>query len=175
MDSLLNAAPAPGFDEPLEMLLACHERIQAQCETLRKLVEYLPLHGNDAQTAQAAQAILRYFDSAGRHHHEDEERDLFPHMLASDNGAARALIARLQEEHLDMDAAWQLLRQPLLNIAAARTNQLDKRIAMKFIDIHNRHIATENAELLPLAGKLLNARHLRAMGHSMAVRRGVAL
>ena len=38
-------APAPGFDEPLEMLHACHGRIQAQLATLEKLVPHLAREG----------------------------------------------------------------------------------------------------------------------------------
>lgn len=175
MNSLLNGAAAPGFDDPLEMLIACHGRIEAQCDTLRKLMEHLPIHGNDVQAGQAARAILRYFDTAGRHHHEDEERDLFPHLLATHNPAARALIAQLQNEHLGMDAAWQRLRPPLLDIAEARSAKLDKKIAVKFIEVHVQHIAIENGQLLPLAATILNARQLRTLGDNMAARRGVIL
>ena len=33
-----HSAPAVGFEVPLEMLAACHGRVQAQCATLRRLV-----------------------------------------------------------------------------------------------------------------------------------------
>ena len=38
----------------MEMLTACHERIEAQCETLQRLAEHVPLHGCDAPAQQAA-------------------------------------------------------------------------------------------------------------------------
>ena len=69
---------APTFDDPLEMLHACHGRILGQCDTLKKLTAYLPVHGCDQQARQAAQNILRFFDSAGHFHHQDEEENLFP-------------------------------------------------------------------------------------------------
>jgi hypothetical protein len=70
------------FDHPLEMLTACHERIEAQCETLRRLAEHMPRHGCDAQAQQAASNVMRYFDSAVRHHREDDEPNLLnPHAL----------------------------------------------------------------------------------------------
>ncbi|MDD5057408.1 MAG: hemerythrin domain-containing protein [Sideroxydans sp.] len=174
MNSLLNGAAAPSFDDPLEMLLACHGRITAQCDTLHKLVEHLSAHGNDVQARQAAQAILRYFDSAGRHHHEDEERDLFPHLLATSDPAARALVARLLNEHAGTDAAWQRLRPLLHDIAEDRTAKLDAKIAAHFIALFAQHIALENSQLIPLARRILNKKQLETLGHNMAVRRGVA-
>ena len=71
-------APAASFDEPLEMLAACHERIEAQLGTLERLAQHLPRHGCDADARSAAAAVVRYFDTAGMLHHQDEDEDLFP-------------------------------------------------------------------------------------------------
>lgn len=175
MNSLLGAPVAPGFDDPLEMLLACHGRITAQCDTLLRLVEHISTHGNDAQASQAARAILRYFDTAGQHHHQDEEQDLFPVLIATQNQTAAALIARLLDEHKIMEAAWQCLRPFLLNIAKDQSDQLDAKIASHFIDVYAKHIALENGELLPLAKALLSPSQLQTQGHNMAARRGVLI
>ena len=42
-----HSAPAVGFEVPLEMLAACHGRVQHQCETLLRLVAggFLVIHG----------------------------------------------------------------------------------------------------------------------------------
>ena len=45
--------PAPSFDEPLEMLSACHERIEAQLATLERLCEHLAAQGNDTEARSA--------------------------------------------------------------------------------------------------------------------------
>ena len=58
-----HAAPAAGFEVPLEMLAACHGRVEAQCATLRRLVAHLAAHGADEQARDAARAVMRYFDS----------------------------------------------------------------------------------------------------------------
>lgn len=58
-------------------------RIEAQCETLKKLAFHLRDHGNDEQARQAAAYVLRYFDTAGMHHHRDEEEDLFPALITA--------------------------------------------------------------------------------------------
>lgn len=172
MTSLFGAA-APGFDDPLEMLEACHGRIRAQCATLRKLQQHLPEHGCDAQARQAAQAILRYFDSAGQYHHQDEEHDLFPLLIGTANAEARGLVARLLEEHRGMELAWQRLRPLLLAVAEGQSAALDASAAEHFIDVYDRHIVVENGRLLPLAAKLLTAAQQETMGRNMAARRGV--
>ncbi len=175
MSALLTGAAAPGFDDPPEMLQACHGRIQAQCDTLQRLTEHLATQGNDVQAQQAARAILRYFDTAGRHHHDDEECDLFPQLLATGDPTAAALVARLLDEHQAMDAAWQDLRPLLIDIAEQRDSQLDAPVAERFIALYAQHIALENGSLLPLAGDLLNEGQLRTLGHNMAARRGVKI
>lgn len=163
---------APGFDDPLEMLSACHERIRAQCATLEKLRLYLPEHGCDRQARQAALAILRYFDTAGRHHHADEEQDLFPLLLATQHAAALALVAHLLERHTELDAAWDSLRIRLTCIAAGTAPLLEEQTVRDFIALYQTHIALENAQLLPLAKELLNTAQLETLGRKMSARRG---
>jgi len=171
MKDLLPAAPT--FDQPLKMLYACHDRIRAQCETLHRLVSYLLEQGNDTQATQAARAILRYFDTAGQHHHQDEEQDLFPALLAEGDSEAAKHVARLLEEHQALDAAWQALRPQLAALAEERGNTLDAGIATHFIDRYTHHIAFENGSLLPLAQTLLDAKTLERIGRNMAIRRGL--
>jgi hemerythrin-like domain-containing protein len=171
MNSLIGAAPAPSFDTPLEMLLACHGRIQAQCTTLKKLYMHLAEHGCDLQAQQAATAILRYFDTAGVHHHHDEENDLFPLLLATTSTEASILITRLLAEHKKMEAAWQALRPYLSKIAIGQAANLDNASTIHFIEVYDRHIALENTQLLPLARRLLTLKQLEQMGRNMAIRR----
>ena len=173
MSDLLGGAFAPSFDNPLEMLLACHDKIQSQCATLRKLLQHLSSHDCDAQAQQAAQAILRYFDTAGKNHHDDEEQDLFPCLLALPNPEVHELITRLLDEHKLLNAAWQQLRPLLLDIAEGRTAELDIKSVEHFITVHDRHIFLENAQLLPQAAILLDHIQLEELGRSMAARRGV--
>jgi hypothetical protein len=95
--------PAAGFEVPLEMLATCHGRVQHQCETLLRLLPHVQAHGADRPAQEAAGAVLRCFDTAARHHHEDEEQDLFPALLdsmaGSDAVCIRALTAALCADH----------------------------------------------------------------------------
>src|SRR5512139_1479559 len=166
MQELL-AQSAPTFATPLEMLRACHGRILAQCATLHKLLQHLPQHGCDAQARQAALAILRYFNSAGQHHHQDEEMDLFPLLLASPSIEAHELVLQLITQHHDMEAAWLRLH--------AQLQQLDEQVVTHFTTLYERHIELENTRLLPLAASLLSAAAQDDLGNKMAARRGVEL
>lgn len=173
-NSLLGKA-APTFDDPLEMLRACHGRIEAQCVTLGRLVVYLSSHRCDEQAVQAAHAILRYFDTAGQHHHQDEEQDLFPQLLSTQNRNATLLVTRLLLEHQGLETAWRNLRPLLISITDGDARTLDRRIVEHFIEVYARHIETENGSLLPMAATMLNTDQLRLIGRNMAARRGVSL
>lgn len=164
--------PAPTFDDPLGMLAACHERIAAQCALLEKLVPHIKLHGCDEQARQAAVGVLRYFDTAGQHHHQDEEQDLFPQLLAGTDPVAASLISRILAEHRTLEENWQALRPRLLAIAEAASTQLDAQVVTRFNAGYAAHIALENKELLPLAERLLDAAQRETLGRRMAARRG---
>jgi hypothetical protein len=69
-------APA-GFDDPVEMLLACHRRIEHHLEILERLQAHVAAKGVDVEASGAAQSVLRYFTQAGEAHNEDEEKDVF--------------------------------------------------------------------------------------------------
>lgn len=168
---------APSFDDPLAMLRACHGKILRQCETLQKLAAHLKTDGCDMQARLAAQGILRYFDSAGKFHHQDEEKDLFPALQAGDEETERlgALLQRLLTEHVVMLSAWDELRAVLLRIAEGMNARLEDQLVAKFVDSHSQHIVVENSELLPLAAQLLTQEQLREIGMHMAERRGANL
>jgi hypothetical protein len=74
---VLHAPPAAGFDHPLEMLEACHERIRRTCALIVRLAGHIAIRGVDQEAREAARSAIRYFDMAGEDHHRDEEQDLF--------------------------------------------------------------------------------------------------
>lgn len=171
MISFTSGKSAPSFDDPLQMLRACHEKILRQCDTLKKLAAYLTNHGCDAQAQQAAQGILRYFDTAGQFHHQDEEENLFP-ALRSCTGVDAALLERLLFDHVLMLGAWDALRPVLAQLAEGQNVTLDAALVEKFIGSYSAHIAIENAQLLPMAATLLSPQQTALIGKKMAGRRG---
>ncbi len=142
-------------------------------------------HGADAQAQQAATAVIRYFDSAARQHHEDEEQDLLPAMIeamaGSDAVCLRELSETLAAQHRRLEALWAEVRRELQPIGAGgadggpgRAVGLDATAVTALVNGYREHIALEEAQLLPMAARLLDDAALRRMGSAMRRRRGIA-
>ncbi|MDX2218109.1 MAG: hemerythrin domain-containing protein [Burkholderiales bacterium] len=172
LDSLLKAGP--DFDAPVDMLQACHDRIEGQCETLLRLVPHLAQHGADSQARDAATAVLRYFDTAGENHHQDEEIDLFP-ALREHAGArlleVETLLAALLTEHERMRHAWAEQLRPELVAVTGGEAKLTPASTQAFVAMYRQHVSRENSGLMPLARDLLGADVLADIGRRMAERR----
>ena len=166
-------AVAPGFDQPLDVLLACHGRFEKQCATLEKLLTHLPRHGSDAEAQQAARNLLNYFDTSAAHHHDDEERNLFPLLERAGHGKWCDVVELLTSEHDDLAQLWRALRPPLQAIAQGEAVALNATHAERFIALNRSHVAFENERVLPLARQILSAADLQSLGRAMAARRGV--
>jgi len=173
-DSLI-PRPAPGLDEPLEMLAACHERMRAQLATLARLARWLPEHGVDEQAAQAASAVMRYFDLAAVNHHLDEEEDLLPAMLElipfAEEECLQRRIKRILREHVELAAHWARLRASLMEISEGREAALSEEDIECFAEAYGAHIRFEEEEVLPLAERLLGLDMLEQISSHMIERR----
>jgi hemerythrin-like domain-containing protein len=169
--------PAAGFEAPLEMLAACHGRVERQCQTLLRLVPHLAANGPDQAAREAAQSVMRYFDTSARHHHADEEEDLFPALLqtASDAGLTplRELIDALRAQHRELEQVWGQLRRKLEGILIGTTSELAADEVGRLVELYRGHIACEEEELLPLAARLLRDSQLDIVGRAMRLRRGI--
>src|ERR1700748_365943 len=71
----------PSFEEPFEMLHACHQRMERMLALLRKLRSHMRASGADEEVRQAARDVMRYFDKAAPQHHRDEELHVFPTLV----------------------------------------------------------------------------------------------
>lgn len=176
MTPVASSRTIPDFNHPLEMLHACHGNILRQCSALRKLAARLTHESCNQQAQQAAQDILHYFDTTGELHHQDEELDLFPtlHTLAGpDQAQTEAMLERLSTEHIAIFAAWNELHTALQQLAKGVNTALPESLADQFIRSYTKHITFEEAELLPLAARLLSPQQIMRLGRNMAERRGM--
>ena len=168
-------APAVGFEQPFAMLEACHDRVQRTLALLGRLRAHLQVQGADEAARQAARDVLRYFDIAAPLHHEDEELHVFPLLLAHGNSDVRALVQRLQADHVAMTADWAAARLPLHSLvqgAAARFTPGDEAALDRFGGRYGDHMAAEEGTAYPAAMAMLQPEVLAAMGREMARRRG---
>lgn len=172
----LVASPAAGFEQPFEMLEACHERVQRMLTLLERLRAHLKEHGADAQAQQAARDVMRYFDIAAPHHHQDEELHVFPRLLALGDARIQAVVQRLQRDHLAMESNWQRARQVLVLVAEGRIDTPapeDDAALDAFASLYGEHIAAEEDIAYPAARALMDATDIAAAGQEMMRRRGV--
>jgi len=171
------SSPDTGTEAPLELMAACHVRIQHHGELLKRLDAQLRTRDADEQARGAAQCILRYFDTAMPDHHRDEERDLFPALLetmaGSDPVCIREMIVGLTEEHRDLETQWALMREAVARIAAGETAALDSAAVASFCDLSVHHLRREDDELLPMAARLLGDHEIEAIGQAMRRRRAI--
>ncbi|RTL39514.1 MAG: hemerythrin domain-containing protein [Burkholderiales bacterium] len=164
----LHAGPAVGFDQPFEMLLACHDRVRRSLDLLLRLQSHVAGRGADPEAREAARDVLRYFDLAGPKHHEDEERHVLPRLRACGQAA---LADRLAADHAEMGRQWTALRPALLAVAAGEGAGLDEHACRAYAALYAAHMAAEEAEAFPQAAADLTAEAEAAMGAEMAARR----
>ena len=97
----------PGFDDPIGLLRACHEKMLAHLDLLEGIVS--------TPDATTAQQVIRYFTSSAPLHHRDEEEDLFPRLNRQSMKIAE-MIFSLKKEHEQLDRLWNdllpVLKQP---------------------------------------------------------------
>jgi hemerythrin-like domain-containing protein len=171
-------AAGVGFEQPFEMLTACHERVHRMLRLLGKLREHLATRGHDEQAAQAARDVMRYFDQAAPLHHEDEELHVFPLLLQRGDEALRQAVRRLQADHVAMGEIWPRARRCLLAVADAAAPSAwagwapgDEQLLDRFAGQYDEHIRLEETLVYPAAQGLLDAPALSAIGEEMQHRR----
>jgi hemerythrin-like domain-containing protein len=169
----LHDSPAAGFDAPFEMLEACHQRVERMLTLIERMAVHLDAHGADEQARQAARDVMRYFDTAAPHHHEDEERHVLPRLRAHGHAA---LADRLQGDHHTMTAAWSAVRAVLLAIAEGQWPRGGTPSTMAqwrdFVEMYRLHIELEEQEAYRAALPHFDTAALSAMGTEMSRRRG---
>lgn len=169
------STPAASFEQPFDMLEACHARVQRSLDLLARIVAHVDAKGHDAQSRAAVADVLRYFDLAAPQHHEDEERHVFPLLLAhARDTAVRQAVATLQADHARMAAQWAALRPRLLawlREGAAPLTEAERAQVRDFAALYATHIPLEESLAYPAARALLASEALAGMGAEMAARR----
>jgi hemerythrin-like domain-containing protein len=167
-------SPAVGFEQPFEMLAACHERVQRSLDLLARLIAHVRDQGHDTHSRSAARDVLRYFDLAAPQHHLDEERHVFPRMLAHGSATEQALVQRLKAEHREMEALWAQLRPALQSWSttqepAAHTEL--EALAQRYTALYTQHLQDENTTVFPAVQRITTDAEASTMGREMQARR----
>jgi hemerythrin-like domain-containing protein len=161
---------SPQIDDPMALLLACHDKVRHFTTLAQRLQAHVTTHGPDRQAREAAQAVLRYFNVAAPLHHADEALDLFPALTGLGDDALTQATSRLQAEHAELDAMWAALSAALTQVALGQAWPDSGPDASAFAARYQAHAQAEESLLYPHASRL-PADTLRQLAGAMVARR----
>jgi len=172
---------AASFDNGLSLWGACHSRVERVVSMLERLMEHVREHGVDEGAQSTSAMLLTYFNEAAPRHHEDEERDIFPALLAQLDaapdtpGAAdlRWAVAQLLRDHEDLDTMWAALRPHLEAIRDGRLSVLAPELVLLFIGRYRHHCGLEATVVHERMQGIVQPADAQAMAASILRRRGI--
>ena len=157
-----------------EALDACHQQILLHLAELADLAQHVEAVGVDAKAQTQAGAIESFFSSTSRQHHADEEKDVFPALLAGGDEELAAVVRSLQQDHGWIEEDWLELAPQLRAIASGNSwfdaAEFQHGVEV-FLELMQGHIALEESRIYPeskarwariLAKRLLTAPGRRA-------------
>lgn len=170
-------SPGAGLDQPIELWLACHERVQRFAALLGRLDDHLLRSGNDHDAQASAGSIRRYFNEAAPKHHEDEEVDMLPRLrarLAQDREAQMIdVIDQIAADHAEMARLWQPIDVALAAVESGQPVVLPRPAIDRYIALYQHHIDAEERVLLPAMQRLFGPQDWQEISRAMAARRGI--
>lgn len=162
------------IDEPIQDFSHCHEGILNKLDLLGEMPALL---APAARAREVAAGALEFFKETIFEHHSDEERELFPAVLASatqgdEHDLVQLMVQRLTHEHRELEALWKRLESGLKKAAKGQSTDLDAAAIQQLVAQYRAHAAFEEREFLPLSQTILgrNANHLAALGLSLHMR-----
>jgi hemerythrin-like domain-containing protein len=173
----LQSSPGAGFDQPLDMLEACHERLRRSLALLERLSAHVNTQGADRPAQDAARDVLRYFDLAAPHHHRDEELHLLPLLQA--DPATQAWAQQVLSDHAQLAQAWAAARPALAGLSQghwppAQGAACAQAQWAQWSQALLAHAAWEDAVIYPWVRQQVGPADLHTIGQEMAQRRGVS-
>lgn len=144
--------------EQFKALDACHQQIHLQLAELADLLERLETGSDSPHCRQKAKTIEAFFSEVARPHHAEEEKNIFPPLLASDNPELVQAVRTLQQDHGWIEQNWLELA-PMLRALAQGEDWADmaelKHNAEVFVSLCHDHIVLEESLIYPEAKERL--------------------
>jgi len=161
--------------DPLEMLLACHERIRNHLALAHRLID--AVEPAAAGVSEAASALVRYFGQALPLHILDEDVTLLAALAARTlEPALRLALETMTAEHLLIEPTveealgiWQKLTAEPLLLATLREDLT--RLTVRLRTLLSLHLEAEERQIFPAVAKLLTAKEREAMVERIRERR----
>jgi len=159
---------------PLLNFSNCHVGILSH---LKSFSELPALMEPATRARKVAEETLKFFRDAVFEHHSEEERELFPAVLASavkgeERDRVKIMIDQLTAEHRVVEAAWSKLEPELKKVAKGHASELNMAGVEHLVNSYQTHATFEETQFLPLAHTILgrNSNHMAALGLSLHMR-----
>lgn len=171
---MTTSQPPTVNDEPIQDFSHCHAGILAKLDMLGELPALL---APAARAREVAAQAVEFFSEAIFEHHLDEERELFPAVLASaakgdEHDLVQLIARRLTDEHRELETTWKRLQPELKKVAKGHASEVNVADIERLVTRYRAHAQFEEIEFLPLAQTILarNANHMAALGLSLHMR-----
>lgn len=171
------AAPPSNPDSPFHMLRECHGRIRTFLTRARLLLE---VDGaRDAEVADAARSLVRYFTLGLGKHVQDEDLSLAPRLRALPlPPEALEALETMEAQHRVIDARvdglvarWRQLEAPSAPRPTSFPTLREDTDALTVL--MEEHLQLEERVLFPVADRLLSPPEQQALREEMRARRGM--
>lgn len=142
---------APPESNHFDALDECHRQIQIHLDRLTLLLDHIDAKGPDAHGQQEAKAIEKFFSKTARDHHAEEDKHVFPPLLASGDAELIHTVKTLQQDHGWIEENWIALAPMLRAIAdGSNVDEAEFRHYVEvFLELSNGHIAMEETLIYP--------------------------
>ncbi len=148
-----------------------HARIEARLGELER-VALTPLGvESDAAALDVVAGTLRFFGTEGARHQDREELTLFPRLQPLPE--FKQILSALQFQHRMNDAEGRSLSAFVERFASGSGREL-RRLALRFVEMHQGHAIAKERALFPLAASRLQPPALAEMGRELRPRRNEA-
>ncbi len=159
---------------PIDSFSDCHAGIVTHLKALDQLPALLE---PAMQARRIAAESVRFFRSVIFEHHGDEERELFPIVLANaaageEKSRVQAIVDRLVHEHRHLESVWSKLEPELGAVATGGPANVDVSLLQQLVLNYQAHAKYEEDVFLPLAQTILSRQdeHLAALGLRLHMR-----
>ena len=171
-DRFIETIPDDLLSVPLDWLFAEHYRHRQLCKLIETLAQSKAFEGGRLA------AVVDFLSSDLPLHVLDEEEDLFPLLrrrALPEDDIERILGLLATDHRADQERVSHLLtglRACLSQGVSPASDDTLRPLLIEFVSLERRHVALENAIVIPIARLRLRPEDLKALSARLAARRG---
>lgn len=164
-------------NKTLDVFSNCHVGIVSM---LREMADLPDLIAHARRLKSILPRVNGFFHEVVKTHHQEEEEQLFPAVLASASPGDEAmnvqqLTSRLTAEHREIERAFMILLPEIKMLEKDPIAMINEGNLISLVDLYLAHAKFEEDAFLPLAQTILgrNSNHMAALGLSIHLRHDI--